>query len=315
MLNKYHLGDCVEVMKNIPDSSIDLVCIDPPYNIGIADWDKVGKAKYEEFIKQVLTEISRVIKPLGSLYLFHNDFIKMVSIQNIINETKCFYFNQLIVWNKKYEGYWNQLNATTSGESKRNYSKQAEYILFYVASSDEVAKMKSLVKIQNYFSSSIPKEDYAKIAKMLNVTVTNVRHWINYPTQPSIPSRSSYLLLQKEYPKLSLSYDDLKKWHDTSIFEDRYLFNNLGTHHSVWNYPIPKNIGHPTIKPIELVETIIKHSSRENDVVLDCFGGSGTTAEACIRTKRNYILIDNNIEYVELGNKRIEQALLEVEKI
>ena len=45
---------------------------------------------------------------------------------------------------------------------------------------------------------------------------------------------------------------------------------------------------HPTIKPKSLIRKIVRNSSRENDIVLDCFMGSGTTAVSCIKEKRNY---------------------------
>lgn len=45
---------------------------------------------------------------------------------------------------------------------------------------------------------------------------------------------------------------------------------------------------HPTIKPKTLIRKIVRNSSRENDIVLDCFMGSGTTAVSCIKEKRNY---------------------------
>lgn len=62
---------------------------------------------------------------------------------------------------------------------------------------------------------------------------------------------------------------------------------------------------HPTRKPRELMKVFIEMSTRENDLVLDPFIGSGTTAEACIQTNRNYIGIELNKEYVDIANKRI----------
>ena len=92
-------------------------------------------------------------------------------------------------------------------------------------------------------------------------------------------------------------------------FEDmRFPFNNQKTHHSVWNYDIDKKIGHVTPKPLEMIKNIIRHSSNEGDVVLDCFGGSGTTAVACKELGRNCILIESKGEYIDLTNKRLEEA-------
>ena len=56
--------------------------------------------------------------------------------------------------------------------------------------------------------------------------------------------------------------------------------------------------------PIKLLDRIIKIASKEGDIVLDCFGGSGTTAMACINTGRDYILIEKEKDYCEISEKR-----------
>lgn len=63
---------------------------------------------------------------------------------------------------------------------------------------------------------------------------------------------------------------------------------------------------HPTIKPLGIFETLVKNSSRENDLVLDCFSGSGTTAIACHRLNRRFICIEKDKEYWEASVKRLE---------
>ena len=67
---------------------------------------------------------------------------------------------------------------------------------------------------------------------------------------------------------------------------------------------------HPTQKPVELMSQLIAASTKEGDTVLDPFMGSGTTAIACIREKRNFIGFELNKEYYDKACKRIrlEQA-------
>ena len=90
-------GDCLEKMKEIPDKSINLVLIDPPYNINKADWDKWKTVNaYVEFMGQVFLECQRVLKDNGSFYFFHNDFLQIVELQNYINKNTNFIFKQLI---------------------------------------------------------------------------------------------------------------------------------------------------------------------------------------------------------------------------
>ena len=66
---------------------------------------------------------------------------------------------------------------------------------------------------------------------------------------------------------------------------------------------------HPTQKPVILFEKIIQDYSNENDLVLDCFSGSGTTAIACHRLKRRFICIEKDKEYFEASVKRYEDEI------
>lgn len=63
--------------------------------------------------------------------------------------------------------------------------------------------------------------------------------------------------------------------------------------------------GHPTIKPLEMVKTHILNSTQENEVVLDCFMGSGTTAVACKELGRNYIGFEINPKYYQIAIDRV----------
>ena len=63
---------------------------------------------------------------------------------------------------------------------------------------------------------------------------------------------------------------------------------------------------HPTIKPLSIIKNLVKNSSKENDVVLDCFMGSGTTGVACKQLNRNFIGIEIDKKYFEIAKNRIE---------
>ena len=77
-------------------------------------------------------------------------------------------------------------------------------------------------------------------------------------------------------------------------------------------YVTPTNVkdkrkwGHPTIKPLNIVQNLIINSTQDGGVVLDPFMGSGTTAVACVRTGRNYIGFELNKEYYDKACKRIK---------
>lgn len=67
---------------------------------------------------------------------------------------------------------------------------------------------------------------------------------------------------------------------------------------------------HPTIKPLELIEYHIENSSKEGDLLLDCFAGSGTTLVGAINKNRRYIGFEIDKNYYEIAKKRIEEAVL-----
>jgi DNA modification methylase len=62
---------------------------------------------------------------------------------------------------------------------------------------------------------------------------------------------------------------------------------------------------HPTIKPLKLMKWLVKLQSSENDIVLDPFNGSGTTAQACVELGRNYIGCEMNPEYINISKMRL----------
>lgn len=65
---------------------------------------------------------------------------------------------------------------------------------------------------------------------------------------------------------------------------------------------------HPTIKPLHIIENLILNSSKENDIVLDCFMGSGTTPVACVNTHRHYIGYEIDENYFDIACQRLDEV-------
>ena len=65
---------------------------------------------------------------------------------------------------------------------------------------------------------------------------------------------------------------------------------------------------HPTQKPLKLFEMILRDYSNENDLILDCFSGSGTTAIACHNLKRRFICIEKDYDYWKASVERLKDA-------
>ena len=70
---------------------------------------------------------------------------------------------------------------------------------------------------------------------------------------------------------------------------------------------------HPTQKPVDLLELLLKQSTNENEIVLDCFMGSGSTGVACVNTGRKFIGIELDKNYFDIASKRIEEAYFNVQ--
>ena len=87
---------------------------------------------------------------------------------------------------------------------------------------------------------------------------------------------------------------------------DRNIDNGVGGDNPRNRTNTPKQNFHPTVKPIALMEYLVKLVSREGQVVLDPFMGSGTTGMACKKLNRDFIGIEMMPEYMEIAKCRIE---------
>ena len=93
------------------------------------------------------------------------------------------------------------------------------------------------------------------------------------------------------------------------IFKDLKIMGDYTTKQSFFVVPNMQepNINHPSPKRVSIVQQILKNISNENDLVLDCFSGSGTTAIACSELKRNFICIEKDKQYYEMSVRRLEE--------
>ncbi len=82
-----------------------------------------------------------------------------------------------------------------------------------------------------------------------------------------------------------------------------------------YRYPLchgKERLEHPTQKPLSLIMDLVKKHSNEDDLVLDTFAGTGTTGEACLMLKRNYILIERDKNYFSLIKNRLGENKIEI---
>lgn len=295
--NTIYNNDNIEILKQLPKNIVDLICIDPPYNIKKDKWDDIEN--YYDWLLERIKLSMKSLKPNGSFYIFHNDFLMLSNIVNrIINETTL-EFKQFITWNKRFVDSKNKsfFDGYVHLTKNKNYQKLAEYCVYFTNTEYKASL--------NVYLQSIVKA-------IGNVRIINDfyghRKYENTLCDVYLPIW--YMMNKKLY--IQLLCDFKEKLKEVELIEVNKLYHNLSlkynnqkTVHSVWNVDIAKKEFHITTKPIELYDIIIKHSSDENDLCMDYFAGSGNFGMSCIKNKRNFLLIEKEKIYYDKIQQKI----------
>lgn len=251
--------DCLKLMAQIPDNSVDMIFADPPYNLsndGVTcyagkmvsvnkgEWDRSkGFENDFQFHEEWISQCRRILKPEGTIWI--------------------------------------------SGTNHSIY--QCGFIL-----------------------------------QKLNFHILNDIAWFKPNAAPNLActtfahSHETLLWAKKDKKaKHTFNYEIMKN----GLFPEDKLKAKGKQMRTVWSIPTPtpeeKNFGkHPTQKPLALLKRIILASTKENDIILDPFNGSGTTGIACkIIGNRKYMGIEINEEYITQTIKRynelIQQSIIE----
>jgi len=229
-------GDCLEVMKDIADGSIDAIITDPPYGTTACKWDSV--IDFELMWEQ----LNRIIKPNGAIVLFGSEpFSSALRMSNIKNY--------------KYDWTWNKVKPGAFA----------------------VAKYRPLGNTENISVFANGKHNY-------------------YPIMVEQKPRTGKIYSSSD--SASVKYNDGKVRKYTQKYPKTLIeFSNANQ----------KGKQHPTQKPIELMEYLIKTYTKENETVLDFTMGSGSTMVACKNLNRNGIGIEMDEKYFEIAKERINK--------
>lgn len=265
-MNQIYFGDNLPILKDIPNDSINLIYIDPPFNsqkvqsrtqlkttkdpngdrIGFMGTsyktEELGTKKYadsfddyEGFIRPRLEEAYRILAPNGSLY-FHIDYREVhyckIWLDQIFGR-ECF-MNE-IIWAYDY-----------GAKSKSKWPAKHDNILFYVKEPKNYTFNVEDIDREPYMAPGLCGPEKAARGKL--------------PT-------------------------------------DTWWWTIVGTNSKERN-------GYPTQKPLGIINRIIRASSNPGEVVMDFFAGSGTVGESCLKLEREFILIDNNLESMDTMAKR-----------
>lgn len=328
-LNRIYRRDCIEGMRLLPDDSVDLIVIDPPYNIGKDKrWDKWRSVDdYVAWMTDVFRECERVLKPNGSFYWFHNDFPQIRKLMDTIDENTSFIFKQLITCQKPKFRVFAWKNPTEKS-FVHNWYSNVEYCLFYTFQDETGRKLvdydlNNYKSLRNYFKErqektgfywngkEIPeaflKSGISKNIKSARVVAKHKLDWnyrqLEFITKKHYEILKPFLQWDRSYKELREEYEQLREEYE----KQRYVFNKDDNISCVWVFD-ETNSGkyHPTQKPLNIIEKIIRTSSNAGAVVLDCFMGSGTTAVAAAKLNRNFIGFEREPEYIKIANQRLE---------
>ena len=312
-----HCGDSQAVTPTLPDNSVDLLIEDwPYYKVKGEWWDRQWDtpATFLEWIGELCQERQRILKPNGSLYVFASP--KMCDgVKQVVGR----YFNALNVIRWYKEAGWHKKAET---EALRSHLEPWEAVIFaehYGA--DTVAKgeagyeevCKNLTRrvfqvgplceglgISRAEIGSLIAPDY----KNMDSAKAQASNWIlgkNIPNLTDFNRLKTILPINGKYEDLRREYEDLRR----PFFAEHARYSG-----DLWHYdpvmPVPGK--HPTEKPIDMIEDIIRISSRDGATVADFFLGRGTTARAAANLGRKFIGGDIMEKWCKASVDRLAQA-------
>ena len=235
---KLYKGDCLEIMKQIPNGSIDMILCDLPYGTTACKWDTI--IPFDKLWEQY----ERIIKPNGAIVLTAS---QPFTSALIMSNTNMF----------RYEWIWEKTLFSNFALVKKQPAKLHENILVFYK------------KQPTYNPQMQEGKPYSDKPRKRTMGVMN----------DAIGMKKAIENKGERYP--------------SSV--QKFSNGNNGTQH-------------PTQKPIELFEYLIKTYTNENETVLDNTMGSGTTGVACVNTNRNFIGIEKDEKYFEIAKNRINDS-------
>lgn len=292
---------------------IDLVYIDPPFatnNIftitegrantisnsskgNVAYKDNLKSADFIEFLRERLVLLNMLLSDKGSIYL-HSDYKIGHYVKVIMDE---------IFGIENFRNDITRIKCNPKNFSRKGYGNIKDLILFYsksdnliwnepkIAYSDD-DKLKLFPKIDKHgrhyttIPLHAPGETQNGTTSQLfkGLTPPKGRHW-----------RSDVKELEK------LDKGGLIEWSDNGNPRKKIFFDNQEGKRiqDIWEFKDPQYPVYPTEKNSNLLDIIIKTSSHENSIILDCFCGSGTTLKAAHQNNRHWIGIDESDEAIK----------------
>ena len=285
-LNKVLNEDCITYLSRLPDTSVDMLVLDPPYyQVVKEDWDNNWPTlqDYLNWMETIIQELYRVSKYSCSVWLF--GYAYQLGHLIPLFEKYGFTYRQHITINKGIKS----VAGRTSSKLKM-FPTATEYAIYLHKESRHIIKqmLQDKQKETKIKSSDIN----LTLGKAINgggtwSTIAGIKQKnIQYPT------REDWDKLDTLFGGFDCKYDDLV-----------YKFNSINGLTDVWDdinfYDRTYKKTHPTQKPYKLIERIVKCSTNEGDIVLDIFMGSAMTGLVCKDLGRNFYGCELEAKYFE----------------
>lgn len=324
-MNELILGDNLEVLRQLPADSVDLIYLDPPFfsnRTYEVIWGDAGERRsfedrwsggimqYIDWLNERVRELHRMLKPTGSLFLhcdWHADaYIRVFILDKIFGDEN---FRNQIIWKRS------DAKGDTS-QGAKHLGRVTDTIWYYTKSNE--ARMNPLF---TPLSDEYIKSFYRHIDP-----VNGRRYKLDNMLGPGGAAKGNPYY---EVMGISRHWRYSKQRMQSLIEEGRVIQTNPGTVPMYKRYldetkgvPVgslwvdidiirghsKEKIGYPTQKPLALLERIIAMASNEGDVVLDPFVGGGTTVVAAERLKRRWLGIDQSVQAVKVTELRLLQG-------
>jgi site-specific DNA-methyltransferase (adenine-specific) len=274
-------GDCLELMKKIPNDSIDAIITDPPYEYLDHRLDR----RFDE--KTIFEQWDRVVKDDGFL-LFFGRGASFHRWNYLLNQMG-WQFKEEVIWNKR---------RTSSPMLPIGRVHETISIL---SKNGKIRKVKIPYVKKNKYDLKKIVGDVRRIASALNNPneLEMIHRLLENNEVDFCRSRVKGITLQSGAKTSNPAVDAIKGIvmgkNEQDIIEQTVVHNR-------------KKQFHPTQKPTQLMERLIKLVSDDNDLILDPFMGSGSTGVACTNLNRSFIGYEIQDDYFEVAKNRIKEA-------
>lgn len=287
-------GDSLEVLQLLPEESVNMILTDPPYhstkkaNI-TGDRNFKTDEEYLAWLESITEQWQRILAPNGSIYCFTSS--KMAAQVEVMLSKK---FNILasITWTKPNDPGYDGWKQKTKKESLRSWYLHSERIIFAEATSKENSKLSA-------FSALLKKTRLATGLSTIELTEAigeygSVNHGgavSNWETGRNIPNCEQYEKLKSVFSKYAPEVPQLPDYE--KIIRPFFVNSDI-LYTDIWDFKTvkPYTGKHPAEKPLDLIKHIINTSSYPNNIILDCFAGSGVVGQAAKILGRKAILVE-----------------------